>query len=122
MNPPFQKFLSEIEKEIKDTKSMLNFNEKRAKSYQDQADQYRQKGDLNSQAQLLEKKKKYENMAKSLKLVLSRLEKQYKELKKDENYDNEAPFDEKENDKIIEEGEKDRAEMSEFAKNLHKNL
>ncbi len=122
MNPPFQKFLSEIEKEIKETKSMLNFNEKRAKSYQDQADQYRKKGDLNYEAQLLEKKKKYENMAKSLKLVLARLEKQYKELKKDENYDNEAPFDEKENDKIIEEGEKDRAEMSEFAKNLHKNL
>ena len=122
MNPPFQKFLSEIEKEIKETKSMLNFNEKRAKSYQDQADQYREKGDLNYEAQLLEKKKKYENMAKSLKLVLARLEKQYKELKKDENYDNEAPFDEKENDRIIEEGEKDRAEMSEFAKNLHKNL
>ena len=122
MNPPFQKFLSEIEKEIKETKSMLNFNEKRAKSFQDQADQYREKGDLNYEAQLLEKKKKYENMAKSLKLVLSRLEKQYKELKKNENYDNEAPFDEKENDKIIEEGEKDRAEMSEFAKNLHKNL
>ena len=122
MNPPFHKFLSEIEKEIKDTKSMLNFNEKRAKSYQDQADQYREKGDLNYEAQLLEKKKKYENMAKSLKLVLARLEKQYKELKKDENYDNEAPFDEKENDRIIEEGEKDRAEMSEFSKNLHKNL
>ena len=122
MNPPFQKFFSEIEKEIKETKSMLNFNEKRAKSYQDQADQYREKGDLNYEAQLLEKKKKYENMAKSLKLVLARLEKQYKELKKDENYDNEAPFDEKENDRIIEEGEKDRAEMSEFAKNLHKNL
>ena len=122
MNPPFQKFLSEIEKEIKETKSMLNFNEKRAKSFQDQADQYREKGDLNYEAQLLEKKKKYEKMAKSLKLVLARLEKQYKELKKDENYDNEAPFDEKENDKIIEEGEKDRAEMSEFAKNLHKNL
>ena len=122
MNPPFHKFLSEIEKEIKDTKSMLNFNEKRAKSYQDQAEQYREKGDLNYEAQLLEKKKKYENMAKSLKLVLARLEKQYKELKKDENYDNEAPFDEKENDRIIEEGEKDRAEMFEFGKNLHKNL
>ena len=122
MNPPFQKFLSEIEKEIKDTKSMLNFNEKRAKSYQDQADQYREKGDLNYEAQLLEKKKNYEHMSNKLKLLLARLEKQYKELKKDENYDNEAPFDEKENDRIIEEGEKDRAEMSEFSKNLHKNL
>ncbi len=122
MNPPFQKFLSEIEKEIKETKSMLNFNEKRAKSYQDQADQYKEKGDLKYEAQMLEKKKNYENMANKLKLVLARLEKQYKELKKDENYDNEAPFDEKENDRIIEEGEKDRAEMSEFSKNLHKNL
>jgi len=122
MNPPFHKFLSEIEKEIKDTKSMLNFNEKRAKSYQDQAEQYREKGDLNYEAQLLEKKKNYENMSNKLKLLLARLEKQYKELKKDENYNNEAPFDEKENDRIIEEGEKDRAEMFEFGKNLHKNL
>ena len=122
MNPPFPKFLSEIEKELKETKSMLNFNQKRAQSYQDQADQYKEKGDLNQMQQLLAKKKNYENMANQLKMVLARLEKQYKELKKDKNYDNEKPFDEKENDKIIEEGEKDRAEMAQFGKNLGKNL
>ena len=122
MNPPFPKFLSEIEKELKETKSMLIFNQKRAQSYQDQADQYKEKGDLNQMQQLLAKKKNYENMANQLKMVLARLEKQYKELKKDKNYDNEKPFDEKENDKIIEEGEKDRAEMAQFGKNLGKNL
>jgi hypothetical protein len=122
MNPPFPKFLSQIEKEIKETKSMLNFNKKRAQSYQDQADQYKEKGDLNQMEQLLAKKKNYENMANQLNMVLARLEKQYKELKKDQNYDNEKPFDEKENDKIIEEGEKDRAEMAQFGKNLGKNL
>ena len=122
MNPPFPKFLSQIEKEIKETKSMLNFNKKRAQSYQDQADQYKEKGDLNQMQQLLAKKKNYENMANQLNMVLARLEKQYKELQKDQNYDNEKPFDEKENDKIIEEGEKDRAEMAQFGKNLGKNL
>jgi len=122
MNPPFPKFLSQIEKEIKETKSMLNFNKKRAQSYQDQADQYKEKGDLNQMEQLLAKKKNYENMANQLNMVLARLEKQYKELQKDQNYDNEKPFDEKENDKIIEEGEKDRAEMAQFGKNLGKNL
>ena len=122
MNPPLPKFLSQIEKEIKETKSMLNFNKKRAQSYQDQADQYKEKGDLNQMEQLLAKKKNYENMANQLNMVLARLEKQYKELKKDQNYDNEKPFDEKENDKIIEEGEKDRAEMAQFGKNLGKNL
>ena len=122
MNPPFPKFLSQIEKEIKETKSMLNFNKKRAQSYQDQADQYKEKGDLNQMEKLLAKKKNYENMANQLNMVLARLEKQYKELKKDQNYDNEKPFDEKENDKIIEEGEKDRAEMAQFGKNLGKNL
>lgn len=122
MNPPFLKFLSQIEKEIKETKSMLNFNKKRAQSYQDQADQYKEKGDLNQMEQLLAKKKNYENMANQLNMVLARLEKQYKELQKDQNYDNEKPFDEKENDKIIEEGEKDRAEMAQFGKNLGKNL